>query len=92
MENPGTVHAVAKKAPVKIAKPMKKETKHIEKKSPVIKETKKAEAAKLIETTSEAAVEKKPVAKKAVAKKPVEKKESVAKKPVAKKPATKKAK
>lgn len=92
MENPGTVHAVAKKAPVKVVKPMKKAKKSVAKKVPVIKETKKIETAKLIETAPEISVEKKSLVKKPAAKKPVEKKEPAVKKPAAKKPATKKAK
>lgn len=92
MENPGTVHAVAKKAPAKVVKPMKKATKSVAKKAPIIKETKKIETAKLIETTPEISVEKKSPVKKPAAKKPVEKKEPAVKKPAAKKPATKKAK
>lgn len=86
MEKPGTVHAVAKKAPAKIAKPVK-EKKPATKKAPVAKPTKKAEPVQLIETkVTEAPVEKKPAAKKPVEKKPA------TKKPVAKKPAAKKTK
>lgn len=85
MEKPGTVHAVPKKAPAKIAKPVKK-TSPVEKK-PV----KKSAPVKLIEEKTEepkkAVVEKKPVAKK-----PTAKKEPAEKKPAAKKPAAKKTK
>ncbi len=84
MEKPGTVHAVPKKAPAKIAKPVKKAPTE---KKPV----KKSEPVKLIEEKIEAP-KKAVVEKKPAAKKPAAKKEPAEKKPAAKKPAAKKTK
>lgn len=105
MEKPGTVHSIARKAPKKAEKPLKKEKKSwtskkieekkfVEKKIVEKKEIKKPESVKLIESKPEAP-KKAPVEKKSVAKKssPASKSAAPKKKaPTEKKPTSKKTK